>query len=126
MGKLSEAELLRIDFAAKCGEYEAEIEALKGNSRVLAAQLAGVTAERDGLRVTCTVQGEELARLRQSEAEWAEKYRTVADKLERTQRLIRRSENPNSPTSSRAICNKERDKLRRQIGSYNEGNETGW
>ena len=55
--------------------------------------------------------------------EWVEKYRRALEDRDSTGALLRRHEDPNSPTSPRATCHKERNKMRAKIGSHSGGDD---
>ncbi len=123
MGSPSEVTLLRRELANVHRRHDAETETLNETIRQLVSNLSEVTAERDGLRITCRLQKTALATSAGTSAELSERCRRLEEDVEGMRTLLRRHENPNSPTSSRAICHRERDRLRAKIGSYNEGDD---
>lgn len=71
---------------------------------------------------TCQIKGAVLAKTR-GEGEWVEKCRRALEDRDSTGALLRRHEDPNSPTSPRATCHKERNKMRAKIRSYSGGDD---
>ena len=87
------------------------------------SDLAEVTAQRDGLRITCRLQKAALGAAAGTSAELSEKCRRPEENAEGMRALLRLHENPDSPISPRAICHRERDRLCSKIGSYSEGDD---
>ena len=123
MGTASEAVLLRRELVAAHRRHGEAIEALEGDIRRLVADLAQVTAERDGLRIAVRMRDATIEEAARAAAAQDEKIGRMSDEIDGIRSLLRRHENPNSPTSSWAACHKERDKLRALIGSYNDGDD---
>lgn len=115
--------LLRRELVAVHRRYGEVIEALEGDNRRLVADLAQTTAERDGLKISVRMRGATIEGAARTAAALDEKIDRMSGEIDGIRSLLRRHENPNSPTSSWAACHKKRDKLRALIGSCNDGDD---
>ena len=104
MGSPPEATLLRRDLVAVHRKHGAKIGALLDDNSHLVSELSGVTAERDGLRITCRLQEAALATAAGANAGMGERCKRAEEDREKLHGLLRRHENPNSQTSSRAVA----------------------